>query len=80
MPRYVRFVLPEPSTAFDGYGELLTREQLEKSHAPVERLRQLNATLGVGFPEYEFPENFEMEDVVVNPNTLDVFFLGNQVR
>ncbi|CAL8116875.1 unnamed protein product [Orchesella dallaii] len=40
---------------------------------------ELNGLLGNGHLEYEFPPTFHMTKVVVNPEPLDLFFLGNQV-
>ncbi|ODM94859.1 Cation channel sperm-associated protein subunit beta [Orchesella cincta] len=40
---------------------------------------ELHGLLGNGHLEFEFPPSFHMTKLVVNPEPLDVFFLGNQI-
>lgn len=30
-------------------------------------------------PDFEFPKDFKLESVLMNSETLDIYFLGNQV-
>lgn len=41
---------------------------------------KLSGLLGKGFVDKKFPGTFDMKEVVVNPGSMDVFFIGNQVR
>lgn len=76
-------MLPEPTTVFDGYGALLSKTDKMKAHAANnhrKKLRQLNGTVGNGFLQFDFPKSFEIDNVQVNGENMDVFFLGNQVN
>jgi hypothetical protein len=42
--------------------------------------QELNGLMGQGFLEKRFPKDVDISEVVVSPVTMDVFFLGNQVR
>lgn len=76
----MRFVLPDPPDIFDGYGVPMTREQIEDhTEIKVSLLNAINSTIGEGFSDFRFPPGFELTDIVVAGDTLDIFFLGNQV-
>jgi hypothetical protein len=41
--------------------------------------RRINGTLGKGFLEKRFPGTCQLYKVMVNPGSMDVLFMGNQV-
>jgi len=64
---YRRFVLPDLNIATLGSGNVTGYEAI-------------NGSLGEGFLEKQFPGTFKMTAVKVNPASMDVFFIGNEVR
>jgi len=71
-------VLPELLNSVDGYGHIVKENVMELIPGD-QTLKELSVKYSDGFVDFDFPVSFDIKNVVVNVDTNDVFFLGNQL-
>ncbi|CAL8118569.1 unnamed protein product [Orchesella dallaii] len=75
---FTRIALPHLLDSVDGYGHIV-EEDVDILNPGNQILKELSIMDSNGFVNFDFPPSFQMTSVVLNVDTNDVFFLGNQL-